>query len=33
MLLPTPRVTRRATELLREHGCTSVWFGAAARSA
>ncbi|MFH8785500.1 glycosyltransferase family 4 protein [Streptomyces roseoverticillatus] len=30
MLLPTPRVTRRATELLREHGCTSVWFGAAA---
>lgn len=33
MLLPTPRVTRRATGLLREHGCTSVWFGAAARSA
>ncbi|MFI9587286.1 glycosyltransferase family 4 protein [Streptomyces sp. NPDC052236] len=30
MLLPTPRVTRRATQLLREHGCTSVWFGAAA---
>ncbi|MER7723828.1 glycosyltransferase family 4 protein [Streptomyces sp. NPDC096323] len=30
MLLPTPRVTRRATELLRTHGCTSVWFGAAA---
>ncbi|MFI6643850.1 glycosyltransferase family 4 protein [Streptomyces sp. NPDC050504] len=30
MLLPTPGVTRRATELLREHGCTSVWFGAAA---
>ncbi|MBH5334441.1 glycosyltransferase family 4 protein [Streptomyces pactum] len=30
VLLPTPRVTRRATELLREHGCTSVWFGAAA---
>ncbi|MCD9142106.1 glycosyltransferase family 4 protein [Streptomyces albireticuli] len=30
MLLPTPRVTRRATELLREHGCSSVWFGAAA---
>ncbi|WP_329116111.1 glycosyltransferase family 4 protein [Streptomyces sp. NBC_01465] len=30
MLLPTPRVTRRATELLREHGCRSVWFGAAA---
>ncbi|MFC8987270.1 glycosyltransferase family 4 protein [Streptomyces sp. NPDC014603] len=30
MLLPTPAVTRRATRLLREHGCTSVWFGAAA---
>ncbi|WP_407553545.1 glycosyltransferase family 4 protein [Streptomyces sp. Pv4-95] len=30
MLLPTPRVTRRATALLREHGCSSVWFGAAA---
>ncbi|MGK5499554.1 glycosyltransferase family 4 protein [Streptomyces sp. URMC 125] len=30
MLLPTPRVTRRAVRLLREHGCTSVWFGAAA---
>ncbi|AZM52805.1 alpha-(1-2)-phosphatidylinositol mannosyltransferase [Streptomyces sp. WAC 01529] len=30
MLLPTPRVTRRAASLLREHGCTSVWFGAAA---
>ncbi|MEU6994860.1 glycosyltransferase family 4 protein [Streptomyces sp. NPDC046465] len=30
MLLPTPRVTRRAVSLLREHGCTSVWFGAAA---
>ncbi|MFJ4845888.1 glycosyltransferase family 4 protein [Streptomyces sp. NPDC088733] len=30
MLLPTPRVTGRAVELLREHGCTSVWFGAAA---
>ncbi|WP_328317048.1 glycosyltransferase family 4 protein [Streptomyces sp. NBC_00388] len=30
MLLPTPRVTARATGLLREHGCTSVWFGAAA---
>ncbi|MBT2469761.1 glycosyltransferase family 4 protein [Streptomyces sp. ISL-66] len=30
MLLPTPRVTRRAGELLREHGCGSVWFGAAA---
>jgi phosphatidylinositol alpha-1,6-mannosyltransferase len=30
MLLPTPAVTRRASDLLREHGCTSVWFGAAA---
>lgn len=30
MLLPTPRVTRRAADLLREHGCESVWFGAAA---
>lgn len=30
MLLPTPRVTRRAAELLRTHGCSSVWFGAAA---
>ncbi|MBZ4318768.1 glycosyltransferase family 4 protein [Streptomyces huiliensis] len=30
MLLPTPRVTRRAASLLREHGCSSVWFGAAA---
>ncbi|MDI3403068.1 glycosyltransferase family 4 protein [Streptomyces cavernicola] len=30
MLLPTPRVTRRAAGLLKEHGCTSVWFGAAA---
>ncbi|MCZ4607968.1 glycosyltransferase family 4 protein [Streptomyces sp. Lzd4kr] len=30
MLLPTPVATRRAVGLLREHGCTSVWFGAAA---
>ncbi|MFC4497520.1 glycosyltransferase family 4 protein [Streptomyces ovatisporus] len=30
VLLPTPRVTRRAAGLLREHGCGSVWFGAAA---
>lgn len=30
MLLPTPRVTRRAVSLLREYGCESVWFGAAA---
>lgn len=33
MLLPTPGATRRAVGLLREHGCTSVWFGAAAPSA
>ncbi|MEU1125024.1 glycosyltransferase family 4 protein [Streptomyces sp. NPDC005899] len=30
MLLPTPRVTRQAVGLLRAHGCSSVWFGAAA---
>ncbi|MFD3615661.1 glycosyltransferase family 4 protein [Streptomyces sp. NPDC058676] len=30
MLVPTPAATRRAVGLLREHGCTSVWFGAAA---
>ncbi|MEU1490918.1 glycosyltransferase family 4 protein [Streptomyces sp. NPDC005776] len=30
MLLPTPRATRRAAQLLRTHGCSSVWFGAAA---
>ncbi|MET8490730.1 MULTISPECIES: glycosyltransferase [unclassified Streptomyces] len=30
MLLPIPAATRRAVGLLREHGCTSVWFGAAA---
>ncbi|MEU3414505.1 MULTISPECIES: glycosyltransferase family 4 protein [unclassified Streptomyces] len=30
MLLPTPGATRRAAGLLREHGCTAVWFGAAA---
>ncbi|WP_328746673.1 glycosyltransferase family 4 protein [Streptomyces sp. NBC_00285] len=30
MLLPTPGTTRKAVGLLREHGCTSVWFGAAA---
>ncbi|MGW4347456.1 glycosyltransferase family 4 protein [Streptomyces sp. NPDC004690] len=30
MLLPTPDAIRRATGLLREHGCTAVWFGAAA---
>lgn len=30
VLLPTPHVTRRAAALVREHGCTAVWFGAAA---
>ncbi|MFB8168785.1 glycosyltransferase family 4 protein [Kitasatospora purpeofusca] len=30
MLLPTPRVTRRAAELARAYGCDRVWFGAAA---
>ncbi|WP_380280754.1 glycosyltransferase family 4 protein [Kitasatospora purpeofusca] len=30
MLLPTPRVTRRAADLARAHGCDRVWFGAAA---
>ncbi|MFD5025607.1 glycosyltransferase family 4 protein [Streptomyces sp. NPDC058373] len=30
MLLPTPRVTRRALEIAREHGCDRAWFGAAA---
>lgn len=30
MLLPTPRVARRAAQLLQEHHCTAVWFGAAA---
>ena len=30
MLLPTPGATRRAVGLLREHGCASVWFWAAA---
>ncbi|MFE4513075.1 glycosyltransferase family 4 protein [Kitasatospora sp. NPDC056783] len=29
-LLPTPRVTRRAAEIARAHGCDRVWFGAAA---
>lgn len=29
-LLPTPRTSRRAQQLLREHGCTAVLFGAAA---
>ncbi|MCW7945342.1 GDP-mannose-dependent alpha-(1-6)-phosphatidylinositol monomannoside mannosyltransferase [Streptomyces hygroscopicus] len=30
MLLPTGGTARRAAGLLQEHGCTSVWFGAAA---
>ncbi|WP_328344277.1 glycosyltransferase family 4 protein [Micromonospora sp. NBC_00421] len=30
VLLPTPRVARRAARLAREHGCDTVWFGAAA---
>lgn len=30
LLLPTPRVARRAAGLLREHDCRAVWFGAAA---
>jgi phosphatidylinositol alpha-1,6-mannosyltransferase len=30
LMLPTPRITRRAVTIAREHGCDSVWFGAAA---
>lgn len=30
LMLPTPVVARRAAALLRERGCTAVWFGAAA---
>ncbi|GAA1251574.1 glycosyltransferase family 4 protein [Kitasatospora nipponensis] len=30
ILLPTPRVSRRAAEILRSEGCEGVWFGAAA---
>ncbi|MCU1675490.1 MAG: alpha-(1-2)-phosphatidylinositol mannosyltransferase [Frankiales bacterium] len=30
MLLPTRRVTARAVDVLRQHGCDAVWFGAAA---
>ncbi|MGV9268632.1 glycosyltransferase family 4 protein [Kitasatospora sp. NPDC003701] len=30
LLLPTGRVTRRAAEIARAHGCDRVWFGAAA---
>ncbi|MEV6206865.1 glycosyltransferase family 4 protein [Kitasatospora sp. NPDC051914] len=29
-MVPTPRVTRRAAEILKAEGCSSVWFGAAA---
>jgi phosphatidylinositol alpha-1,6-mannosyltransferase len=30
VLLPTPAVRRHAVQLFDEHGCTDVWFGAAA---
>ena len=30
VLLPTPRVARRAAEIARTRGCDAVWFGAAA---
>jgi phosphatidylinositol alpha-1,6-mannosyltransferase len=30
VMLPTPAVRRQAVELFVEHGCTDVWFGAAA---
>jgi phosphatidyl-myo-inositol dimannoside synthase len=30
LMLPVPAVARRAVELAREHGATTVWFGAAA---
>jgi phosphatidyl-myo-inositol dimannoside synthase len=30
VLLPTPAVARRAARIAREHGCDTVWFGAAA---
>ncbi|MEV6225916.1 glycosyltransferase family 4 protein [Nocardia fluminea] len=30
LMLPTPAVIRRASALLREHACDTVWFGAAA---
>jgi len=30
VLLPTPRIARRAAELARAHECDTVWFGAAA---
>ncbi|HEV7825725.1 MAG TPA: glycosyltransferase family 4 protein [Mycobacteriales bacterium] len=30
LMLPVPDVARRATDLVRTHGCDTVWFGAAA---
>lgn len=30
LMLPTPAITRRSVAIAREHGCDSVWFGAAA---
>lgn len=30
LMLPTPDVARRAADLIREHDCHTVWFGAAA---
>ena len=30
LMLPEPSVARRAAELARQHGCDTVWFGAAA---
>ncbi|TCJ90181.1 glycosyltransferase family 4 protein [Nocardia alba] len=30
LMLPTPAVIKRASKLLREHDCDTVWFGAAA---
>jgi phosphatidylinositol alpha-1,6-mannosyltransferase len=30
LLVPTPAARRRVVRMLREHGCTTVWFGASA---
>lgn len=30
LMLPTPSVAKRARQLVRSHGCSTVWFGAAA---
>lgn len=30
LMLPVPDVARRAERIAREHGCDTVWFGAAA---